>query len=56
MEAIMALCAPSDEVVIPVPAWVSYAEMATLVGATAVCAKCGMPHFNAASTVHGVLK
>ncbi|MBK7943795.1 MAG: pyridoxal phosphate-dependent aminotransferase [Flavobacteriales bacterium] len=36
MNAIMALCGPGDEVVIPAPYWVSYSEQVKLVGATPV--------------------
>lgn len=34
--AILALCSPGDEVIIPAPYWVSYPEMAKLAGATPV--------------------
>jgi aspartate aminotransferase len=34
--ALMALCGPGDEVVIPSPYWVSYADLVTLTGATPV--------------------
>ncbi|MBK9175435.1 MAG: pyridoxal phosphate-dependent aminotransferase [Flavobacteriales bacterium] len=36
MNAVMALCGPGDEVVIPAPYWVSYSEQVKLVGATPV--------------------
>ena len=35
-QAVLALCAPGDEVVIPAPYWVSYPEMVRLAGATPV--------------------
>ncbi|NNF59525.1 MAG: pyridoxal phosphate-dependent aminotransferase [Rhodothermaceae bacterium] len=35
-QAVLALCQPGDEVLIPAPYWVSYPEMARLVGATPV--------------------
>jgi aspartate aminotransferase len=34
--AIQALCSPGDEIIIPVPAWVSYVEMAKAAGAVPV--------------------
>jgi aspartate aminotransferase len=34
--ALQAICEPGDEVLIPIPAWVSYAEQVRLVGARAV--------------------
>lgn len=36
MNAVMALCGPGDEVVIPAPYWVSYSEQVKLAGATPV--------------------
>lgn len=36
MNAVMALCGPGDEVVVPAPYWVSYSEQVRLCGATAV--------------------
>ena len=33
MNALMALCDPGDEVIIPTPCWVSYSEMVKLTGA-----------------------
>ncbi|CAM6094796.1 unnamed protein product [Calypogeia fissa] len=35
-QAVMAVCSPGDEVIIPAPFWVSYPEMARLSGATPV--------------------
>ncbi|MFH1497122.1 MAG: pyridoxal phosphate-dependent aminotransferase [Verrucomicrobiota bacterium] len=35
--AILAVCSPGDEVIIPAPYWVSYPEMVKLSGATPVC-------------------
>jgi aspartate/glutamate/aspartate-prephenate aminotransferase len=35
-QAVLAVCSPGDEVLIPAPYWVSYPEMATLAGATPV--------------------
>ena len=35
-QAVLAVCGPGDEVVIPAPYWVSYPEMARLAGATPV--------------------
>lgn len=35
-QAVLAICQPGDEVVIPAPYWVSYPEMARLAGATPV--------------------
>ena len=35
-QAVLAACAPGDEVIIPAPYWVSYPEMAALAGATPV--------------------
>ena len=35
-QAILAVCGPGDEVVVPAPYWVSYPEMARLAGATPV--------------------
>ena len=34
--ALMALCGPGDEVIIPAPYWVSYADLVTLTGATPI--------------------
>ena len=39
-DALMATCNPGDEVVIPVPAWISYADMARFAGATPVFVPC----------------
>lgn len=36
MQAVFAVCAPGDEVIVPTPAWVSYPEFATLAGANPV--------------------
>lgn len=36
MNAVMALCGPGDEVVIPAPYWVSYSEQVKLCGATPI--------------------
>ena len=38
--AIMAICSPGDEVIIPAPYWVSYPEMAKLAGAVPVSVLC----------------
>ena len=38
-QAILAVCGPGDEVLIPAPYWVSYPEMARLAGATPVVVK-----------------
>ncbi|CAI7804926.1 unnamed protein product [Closterium sp. NIES-53] len=35
-QGVMAACSPGDEVIVPAPYWVSYPEMAKLVGATPV--------------------
>lgn len=35
--AILSVCSPGDEVIIPAPYWVSYPEMVKLAGATPVC-------------------
>ncbi|WP_412062162.1 pyridoxal phosphate-dependent aminotransferase [Rubrivirga sp. IMCC45206] len=40
-QAILAVCAPGDEVVIPAPYWVSYPEMARLASATPVIVPAG---------------
>ena len=34
--ALMAVCGPGDEVIIPAPYWVSYADLVKLTGATPV--------------------
>ena len=39
-QAIMVLCDPGDEVLIPVPCWVSYTEMVKLAGAKPVLVPC----------------
>jgi len=39
-DALMATCNPGDEVVIPVPAWISYTDMAKFAGATPVFVPC----------------
>ena len=39
--ALMALCGPGDEVVIPAPYWVSYSDLVKLTGATPVVVECG---------------
>ena len=39
--AIQAVCGPGDEVIVPAPYWVSYPEMAKLVGATPVIVLAG---------------
>ena len=39
-DALMATCNPGDEVVIPVPAWISYQDMAKFAGATPVFVPC----------------
>ena len=39
--ALMALCGPGDEVVIPAPYWVSYADLVKLTGATPIVVDCG---------------
>ena len=36
VQAVLALCRPGDEIIIPAPFWVSYPEMARLAGATPV--------------------
>ncbi|KAG9450789.1 hypothetical protein H6P81_010754 [Aristolochia fimbriata] len=36
LQAVLAVCSPGDEVIIPAPYWVSYPEMATLADATPV--------------------
>mmetsp|Transcript_3781 Transcript_3781/g.11596 ORF Transcript_3781/g.11596 Transcript_3781/m.11596 type:complete len:482 (-) Transcript_3781:111-1556(-) len=38
-QAILALCGPGDEVIVPAPYWVSYPEIVKLSGATAVVAE-----------------
>jgi len=40
MNALMALCDPGDEVIIPTPCWVSYSEMVKLTGAAPVFVPC----------------
>eukprot|EP00891_Asterochloris_glomerata_P001876 jgi/Astpho2/1876/fgenesh1_pm.00038_%23_19_t len=35
-QAVLATCSPGDEVIVPAPFWVSYPEMASLAGASAV--------------------
>jgi len=51
LQAMMALCDPGDEVIIPAPYWVSYTQMAVLCGASSVVIQttesdgyCLMPH------------
>lgn len=39
-QAVLAVCSPGDEVIIPAPYWVSYPEMARLAGATPVVLSC----------------
>jgi aspartate aminotransferase len=39
-DALMATCSPGDEVVIPAPSWISYADMAKFAGATPVPVAC----------------
>ena len=39
--ALMALCGPGDEVVIPAPYWVSYSDLVKLTGATPTIVECG---------------
>src|SRR5438477_11180812 len=39
--ALMALCGPGDEVVIPAPYWVSYSDLVKLTGATPIIVECG---------------
>ena len=39
-DALMATCNPGDEVVIPAPGWISYADMAKVAGATPVAVPC----------------
>ncbi len=39
--ALMALCGPGDEVIIPAPYWVSYADLVSLTGATPVVVPTG---------------
>ncbi len=39
--ALMALCGPGDEVIIPAPYWVSYADLVKLTGATPIVVECG---------------
>jgi len=39
--ALLALCGPGDEVIIPAPYWVSYVEQVKLAGATPVVVECG---------------
>ena len=38
--AVMAVTNPGDEVIIPIPGWVSYVEMVKLVGGVPVCVPC----------------
>ena len=40
MNALMALCDPGDEVIIPTPCWVSYSEMVKLTGAAPAFVPC----------------
>jgi len=42
MNAVMAICGPGDEVVIPAPYWVSYSEQVKLAGATPVIVGSGL--------------
>jgi aspartate aminotransferase len=39
--ALMALCGPGDEVIIPAPYWVSYSDLVKLTGATPIIVECG---------------
>ena len=39
--AMMVLAGPGDEVLLPIPCWVSYTEMIRLAGATPVFVRCG---------------
>jgi aspartate aminotransferase len=39
-DALMATCSTGDEVIIPTPAWISYADMAKFAGATPVFVNC----------------
>jgi aspartate/methionine/tyrosine aminotransferase len=43
-QALIALCRPSDEVLIPAPYWVSYPEMVRLAGATPVALPTSVEH------------
>lgn len=39
--ALLALCGPGDEVIVPAPYWVSYVEQVKLIGAAPVVVECG---------------